>query len=331
MPKSDMLVTGAGGFIGGAVARTLAAQPGWTVRGATRDGRAIGPGISACRLDVRDAAALTTALCGVDAIVHCAVGDRATTVEGTRTLLRAAQACGVRRVVHLSSIAVYGDASGIVGEATGLVAPEGEDYAHWKSAAEAACREAAATGFEIVILRPAIVYGPGSRLWITLPAQRVTSGVWGGLGEAGRGTCNPVHVGDVAEACRAAIHAPVQQGAEAFNISAADTLSWSAWYDRLAQALGRPALRALPPSIWRRRVLAGLPFKALARVVPAAGRVFRRQILASPARSELALFALQATYPAAKAASRLGWSPRIGLDDGLAESIAWFRSMERAQ
>jgi len=139
-----------------------------------------------------------------------------------------------------------------------------------------------------------------------------------------------VHVDDVAEACRAAIQAPLQAGGEAFNISGAGTLSWSAWYDRLAQALGRPALREMPPSIWRRRALSGLPFKALARVLPAAGRVFRRQILASPARSELALFALQATYPAAKAAARLGWSPRIGLDEGLAESIAWFRSMERA-
>jgi nucleoside-diphosphate-sugar epimerase len=322
-------VTGAGGFIGGAVARALATQPGWVVRGATRDGRILGAGIAACRLDVRDAASLEAALSGVDAVVHCAVGDRETTVEGTRTLLRVARACGVRRVVHLSSVSVYGDASGLVDEATPLVSPEGDGYAHWKSAAEAICRAAAQTGLEVVMLRPAIVYGPGSRLWITLPAKRVVSGVWGGLGEAGRGTCNPVHVRDLAEACRASIHAPVEAG-EAFNIAGAATLSWAGWYDRLARGLGRPALPDLSPAVWRRRALAGLPFKALARVLPAAGRVFQRQILASPARIELALFALHATYPAARASARLGWSDHIGLDEGLVESIAWFRSTECA-
>jgi nucleoside-diphosphate-sugar epimerase len=331
MSNTQMLVTGAGGFIGGAVARALAAQPGLVVRGATRDGRALGAGITPCRLDVRDATTLEAALTGVDAVVHCAVGDRETTVEGTRTLLRVARASGVRRVVHLSSVSVYGDASGAVDEATPLVSSEGEGYAHWKSAAEAICRAAALTGLEIVMLRPAIVYGPGSRLWITLPAERIASGVWGGLGEAGRGTCNPVHVRDLAEACRAAIHAPVDEAGEAFNIAGATTLSWASWYDRLAKGLGRPALRDLPPAVWRRRALAGLPFKALARVLPAAGRVFRRQILASPARIELALFALQATYPAAKAAAKLGWYERIGLDEGLVESIAWFHSAERAR
>jgi nucleoside-diphosphate-sugar epimerase len=328
VPNSDLLVTGAGGFIGGAVARVLAVPPGAIVRGATRDARSLGAGITPCRLDVREAASLGAALSGVDAVVHCAVGDRDTTVEGTRTLLRVARECGVRRVVHLSSVAVYGGATGAVDEATPLVAPEGQGYAHWKSAAEAVCREAATTGLEIIMLRPAIVYGPGSRSWITLPAERVMSGAWGGLGAAGRGTCNPVHVRDVAEACRAAIHAPVSAAGDAFNISGAETLSWSGWYDRLAQALGRPALRDLSPAAWRRRMASGLPFKALARVAPAAGRVFQRQILASPARSELALFALQATYPTAKAAARLGWSARIGLDEGLRESIAWFQSIK---
>ena len=330
MPNTEVLVTGAGGFIGGAVARALAAQPDGAVRGATRDGRAMGGGIRACRLDVRDQASVQAAMAGVDAVVHCAVGDRATTVDGTRLLLQVARQAGVRRVVHLSSVSVYGAASGAVDEATPLVSSEGAGYAHWKSAAEAVCREAAATGLQVVLLRPAIVYGPGSRLWITVPAQRVAQGAWAGLGAAGQGLCNPVHVRDVAAACQAAIRAPIASPCEAFNVSGTEALSWSGWYDRLAQALGRPAWRDLSPGAWRRRALAGLPLKALARAVPAAGRIFRRQILGSPARSELALFALDAHYPIAKAKAQLGWAPQIGLDDGLVESIAWFRSMERA-
>jgi nucleoside-diphosphate-sugar epimerase len=72
--------------------------------------------------------------------------------------------------------------------------------------------------------------------------------------------------------------------------------------------------------------LSGLPFKALRRVSPAAGKLFERQILAAPSSIELTLFALAATYPIEKAAARLGWQPRVGLEEGLAGSVAWLRA-----
>jgi nucleoside-diphosphate-sugar epimerase len=330
--EAEILVTGAGGFIGNAVARHFLAQPGLAVRGATRDGRAVADGVAPCRLDVRDPAQLAAALDGVDAIVHCAVGNRDTTVEGTRLLLQAARAARIRRVVHFSSIAVYGARTGVVDESAGLTSPAGHGYAHWKVAAEAACREAAVAGIDVVILRPAIVYGPGSAQWILRPAQRLLGGHWRGLGEAGRGTCNAVHVNDVAAACLAALRAPANTGnGAAFNVAGPETIDWAGWYARLAAALGCPALRDLSPAGWRRRMQAGLPPKALARLLPAAGRLFRNRILAAPAPSELTLFALVATYPTQKATAQLGWQPRIGLDEGLADSVAWLRAQGLAR
>jgi len=266
------------------------------------------------------------ALHGTDTLVHCAVGGRSTTVDGTRLLLEAASRSGIRRVVHFSSIAVYGTASGVVKEASALVTAKGRGYAHWKVAAEEACRAAAHQRMDVVLLRPAIVYGPGSQQWVTRPARRLMGNVWGGLGTLGQGTCNLVHVGDVAEACLAAIRAPAFAGSEAFNISGPQTLSWNDWHERLAAALGCPPSREVSPAGWRRRMLLGLPFKVLARLLPAGGRLFERQILAAPAPSELTLFALAATYPTDKAAARLGWQPRIGLEEGLAGSVAWLRA-----
>jgi len=175
---------------------------------------------------------------------------------------------------------------------------------------------------------PAIVYGPGSLQWIIRPAQRLLGGHWGALGELGRGTCNAVHVSDVAAACLAAIRAPaIAGGVDTFNISGRETISWSGWYARLAAALGCPTLRDISPSRWRRRVVAALPFKVLARLSPGAGRVFEQRILAAPSPSELTLFALVATYPTGKAAAGLGWQPCVGLDEGLANSVAWLRSV----
>lgn len=325
--ESGILVTGAGGFIGSAVTRLLAANPGFAVRAATRDGRALGAGVTPCRLDVCNERDFANSLKGVDAVVHCAVGARQTTVDGTRRLLQAARAAGVRRVVHLSSIAVYGEHGGAVDEAAAVLSPDGQGYGHWKVAAEAACREGGQAGTEVVILRPAIVYGPRSPQWIVTPAKRLLGGHWGALGDVGRGTCNAVHVDDVAAACLAALRAPAAAAAgQAFNISGHETVTWHEWYARLANALGCPTLRDISPAGWRRRMLGALPFKAMGRVSPAAGRLFEARILSGPSPSEMRLFTLAATYPTEKAADVLGWRPGIGLDEGLAGSVAWLRT-----
>src|SRR5262249_54498064 len=115
-----------------------------------------------------------------DAVVHCAIGtaygDRkeifAVTVGGTQTLVDAALAGGVRRFVHLSSIAVHGnDVSGIFDETTPIRPPRGADYSESKAAAEEVIRRAAHLGLRSLILRPGNVYGPFSKTFIVRPMQ----------------------------------------------------------------------------------------------------------------------------------------------------------------
>ena len=307
-----VLVTGAGGFIGGHLVRYLSQQPGSTVIAATRDGRE-----GTRRLDLRDPAGLGGALAGVTAIVHCAVGDRTVTVDGTRALLAAAAHAGVRRFVHISSIAVYGGATGRVVESTPRISASGRGYGAWKSAAEAVCL--AQTGIETVRLRPAIVYGPGSTLWIQQLARRIRSGRWGVFGAAGEGTCNLIHVDDVVSAVNNALTASNVAGL-AFNISGTEVMSWNTWFSRMAHALGAPPLRTISPVGLKARVLASLPLKVLARVTPGLASDW---LLGSPARSELSLFALRASYPVDLASEKLGWRPEVTVDDGVAGSVRW--------
>ena len=308
-----VLVTGAAGFLGSHVVSLLSRSPDLGVIVTTRDGRD-----GSRRLDLRDPACMQAALAGVDAVVHCAVGDRAVTVDGTAALLRAAAASGVRRLVYISSVAVYGAATGQVGEDSPLVPADGHGYAAWKVAAERACL--GTSGIETVRLRPAIIYGPGGTLWVSQMARRIRSGRWGTFGPAGEGTCNLVHVADVASAVAAALSAPA--AGAVFNVNGPVAMTWNEWFVRLAQAIGAPPLPRLSPLALQARSFASLPLKALARKRPG---IAADWLLGAPASSELALFALHATYPATAAQTALGWSPKVTVEQGLAESVEWLR------
>lgn len=172
-------MTGATGFIGGWLARTLVAD-GWSVRCLARPGSSreqlADLGVSWIEGDVRDPSSLESAVSGAEVVFHAAAHYalwspdvstfRETNVEGTRNVLRAARAAGVRRVVHTSSVACVGEAPA-GGTANEDTEPRPEDlcggYKQTKWEAEQLAREAAAGGQDVVIVNPSSVIGPGDR------------------------------------------------------------------------------------------------------------------------------------------------------------------------
>lgn len=313
MRTAPVVVVGAGGFIGAAIVHALQAA-GWPVVAGWNNTPPVGlekrDGVRPARLRLAEDD-LDAALAGAAAVVQCAPAGPA----DLRRLLAAVARAGGPHVVYLSSIAAYGAATGRVTEETPLVAP-GTDYAGTKVACEGLLAEAVRTGpAAVTVLRPTIVYGRGSRLWVDTPADRLAAGTIGDMGAAGDGTCNPVHVTDVAAAVTAAVERP-PAGFVAYNVNGDERLSWNGYFSMLADALGLPVPRLDPAGLRRRRLL-GLPVKAAARVVPGlSGRA-----ALTPAGSELRLFRLAAEYPAEAAKAALGWAPRVGLRDGLADAV----------
>lgn len=308
-----VVIIGAAGFIGSAVVATLRAAghpvvAGWNSRPPAD--LAADDGVRPLRLRLAEDD-LDAAFAGAAAVVHCGTGG----ADDLRRLLAAAARCGVPHVVYLSSIAVYGAATGRVTEDTPTV-PPGADYAGTKAACEALLAASAAGGGPAAtVLRPAIVYGRGSALWIDTPARRLAAGTIGDMGAAGSGTCNPVHVNDVAAAVAAAVAHP-PEGLAAYTINGSERPSWNDYFAALAATLGLP-LPQLAPATLRRQHLFGLPMKAAARLLP--GLAARAAL--TPAASELRLFRLAADYPADAAQAALGWIPRVALAEGLADAV----------
>lgn len=214
-----ILVTGATGFIGGQLVRELLRR-GEPVRVLVRTPSKVpavfGPELAGA-LDVAvgelaDAASLERAVQGVDRVYHCASWisfkapwDRihAVNVEGTERLLEACLQAGVRRVVHISSVAAGGPA---VRLPDGTLRPRTEDdpseplndpYGRSKLAQEQAALAYNARGLAVVAVRPSAVFGPGDPDGINVLLKLVKRGrLPFYLGDR-RTPVNVVSVGDV--------------------------------------------------------------------------------------------------------------------------------------
>jgi nucleoside-diphosphate-sugar epimerase len=343
--ERTVLVTGAGGFIGGRVVEVLHQADGLVVRPALRrwsTAARIGRlPLDPVQCDLMDALQTRTALTGVDLVIHCAVGDRDATVQGTRNLLRAALDAGIRRVVHLSTIDVYGRAEGRVDESHPLLST-GRAYGDSKIAAEAVCQEFVTAGLDVVILRPTIVYGPFSDLWTVQFAERFRDGNWLLPREMCQGRCNLVYVDDLVRAIMLALDAENVAG-EAFNVSGADDVTWQEYFEALNTGLGFPPLptpgaaasrmssaitapvRAAVKTLFSRfkdPILAIYKKSRVARVVMKwAERTLRRV----PSSAEFDLYGRDVHFPTARAAERLGYRPAVDMAAGIDLSRQWLQ------
>jgi len=340
-----ILVTGAGGFIGGRIVEVLhELNPGSVRAGIKRWSSAARIGrlpVEIVRCDVNSAPSVRSAMSGMSAVVHCAHGDAATNVEGTRIVLDEAQRAGVKRVVHLSTVAVFGRTEGKFTEAS-PPAPGADPYGRSKTETEEICAEYGRRGLAITILRPTIVYGPYSDLWTVEFAQRLSAGKWFLPDRYTQGICNLVYVDDMVKAVLLALENEKAIG-ETFIVNGGERPTWNQYFHALNNALGLPPLH--PASTLRSRLRAGLmlPVRKTAKMIlkrfqPLVMRVYQRSKLAkkvmrhaenaiknSPTGAEFELYSLRVSYEEQKARDMLGYRPSFSMRDGIELSVAWLR------
>ncbi|GAA4110239.1 NAD-dependent epimerase/dehydratase family protein [Enteractinococcus coprophilus] len=165
-----VLVTGASGVLGSGVAQALR-NAGAQVTVLQRSASGL-DGVHEIRGSVTDAEAVTRAVADVDSVIHIAAkvsvsgpleAYEEVNVEGTRTLLTAAQQAGVSRWIHISSPSVAHSGDSIIGQGAGPADPDAArgHYAATKAAGERLALAADSNDFRVLVLRPHLMWGPG--------------------------------------------------------------------------------------------------------------------------------------------------------------------------
>jgi nucleoside-diphosphate-sugar epimerase len=311
-----VVVTGANGFIGRTVAARLR-QRGDTVSGV--DLRA-SPADAVTSGDISTLGAWRQSFENADLVIHtAALVSNAPTLDdawrvnvvGTRNVLDAAVAAGVSRFVHISSVRAFSD----LGFPDGVteahpVRPDGNPYVDTRVASEQVVLQAhAAREIAVTIVRPADVYGPGSRPWTILPVEMIKRNTFA-LPAMGNGVFSPVFIDDLVDGVLLASDSAAASG-QVFTIGGGVSVSCKDFFGHYYRMLGRRGPLLLPTSAL---VLA-------ARVSGAAAELVKRDTEMNTAT--VRYLCRTGTYSIAKAQRELGYQPQVGLLEGMDRTQTW--------
>jgi nucleoside-diphosphate-sugar epimerase len=329
------LVTGASGFIGSHLVRRLVRE-GHEVRCLTRatsDTSALaGLDVEFVRGDLTDARAVAGAVAGCDLVVHCGalVSDwaavkeiRRINVGGTRNVVDAALAASVRRVVHISTTDVYGYPGGRKVDERRPQTGFANWYAQTKREAEIEVRRLEGqAGPEVVILRPATVYGPGSKEVVGEMAKAISRRQMLMI-DRGRAIAGLVYIENVVDAVMLALGD--KAAGEAFNVTDGLDVTWKRFLADIAAGLGyAPPRWSIPRSVaW-----------AIAATLEHGYRTLHTLTgLTSPAllsRQAVHVLGRDQDFSNLRIREALGWEPRVSYAAGLAATLEWLRQVIEA-
>jgi nucleoside-diphosphate-sugar epimerase len=240
-------------------------------------------------------------------------------VGGTRSLLEASVAASVRRFVHFSTTDVYGHPDEQTVDESYTATRFRNWYAQTKLEAETEVNQMErVSALDAVILRPATVYGPGSKDVIGEIAHAIQGGHML-LIDRGRPVAGLCYVENLLDAALLALHHDAAPG-QAFNVTDGLPVTWRQLTDDLAAGLGCPKVR------W------SLPYRLANSIgfsLEHTYRLLRRSTgLHSPpllSRQAVQVLGCNQAFSNRKLREVLGWEPRVDYATGLHDTLVWLR------
>ncbi|MCA9081211.1 MAG: NAD-dependent epimerase/dehydratase family protein [Planctomycetaceae bacterium] len=316
-------ITGVSGFIGQRLARECLLN-GDHVRGfdlhVSPDHI---PGLEFVQGDITRAEEVDRFCQRCDILVHAAAivregGNRSlfeqVNVEGTRHVVQAALRSGVRRLVHLSSVMVYGThCTGVLTEDCPLDG-SGNIYCETKIESERIALGAHATdGLSVNIVRCGDVYGPGSIPWTLRPVRTMQAGIFA-LPGRGDGLINPIYIDDLVNGIVRCMETSL--GGEIFNMTEGTAVPARLFFADYAREIGIRKIRTGPAWLLRNLLIAKNAAFGLFGIPP---RIHPDSI---------AYLSRQGVYSNEKARRLIGFHPQFPLTEGMRTTIDWLRQVD---
>jgi nucleoside-diphosphate-sugar epimerase len=316
-------LTGATGFVGGALARALVAS-GATVRALVRpksERRHLADvPLEWVEGDICDAASLRGQAAGADIVVHAAgrlgawgvpeATYHALHVGGTRNVLEQARRSGISRVLYISSPGVLGPIRRGPAEEDAPLRPSNA-YERSKAAAEQVARRYARGGLSVVIARPEFMYGPGDTHVLGLFRAVAQSRFL--LIDGGSHLCHPTFIGDGVDGMLRCL----QHGGsgEIYHITGPRPVTFRELGNVIADSLdvSRPYLSVPRPLAMAGSAVLELVAKLTGTAPPLS-------------RTAAAFFSEDRHFSYEKARVGLGYKPQVDLRSGVQHTVAWYRA-----